>query len=593
VTARKRLENGAEPKSLRDLAWIPLGIGAFVLCLLTLAVAVGASRNGPWLYLAILLPCLAFGATFWTGFAISRARKTAEQKKFDPNHTEWVRALLNSLEGVWLVREPGGDLVGAIALAVESLATGIGLGETWAFLTDKSDDGLRLIAHYSVSPKGSQMKLPHLAMSMAQCALQVRRPVEADAFPHLRRLPDLTHTEARSVSAIALPLRSGERVWGALFVASEPGCSLSRDQKEVVKTFSEMLAVTLEATLLYDEVRRTRDQVNALFNIAMDITSHLRLEDLLEALVRRSVTLLDGFCGGVRLIEHTESGWQYGHTTTWRVDEDDREALPGLERQAESVVEDGRPVVVETPVETARASYGSEGVGKTIGAIVPLKWEGEVIGVLYVLMDERVSPFDEADTALLSLLASQAAIAVQNSRLYENCHTLAVTDPLTGLYNRRLFSEQLSKEISRSGREGTSLSIIVLDVDGLKEYNDSRGHHEGDRVLCEIAGTLELATRESDIACRYGGDEFAALLPQAIHAEALRVAERIRSEVESRRRPGPGISVSIGLATYPADARDGESLMLVADRRVYVAKGLGGNRVCGSKADFPRETVVG
>jgi diguanylate cyclase (GGDEF)-like protein len=589
VTASRRSKNGGKPKPLRNLVGIPLGASALVLCVLALVMTLEAPRDGLWLYVAMAAPCLAFGASFLAGAAVSTAWKTTEEKEIDPKHVEWVRPLFDSLTGIWLVREPGDDVKSAIALAIETLASGVGLGEAWVFFADQSEDGLGLVAHCSAAPKGGQIELPDAGMSMARQAVQSRLPVESTAFPHVRRFPDLTHTEARMVPALAVPLRSRDRTWGVLVVAGQPGHSLSRDQRQVVTTFSDMLAMTFEATLLYDEVRRNRDEMNALFQIAMDITSHLQLEELLGAVVRRTVTLLDGLCGGVRLIERTISSWEYGHTTFWPVDEGNSEAILALERQTEDVVEYGRSKVIEIPSETVSTSDDPGEVGKAAGVIVPMKWGGEVIGVLYVLLSPHGRGLAETDASLLSLLASQAAIAVENCRLYESCHVLAVTDPLTGLYNRRLFSEQLAKETSRSAREGAPLSIIVLDVDGLKEFNDSRGHQEGDRALCEIASILQHVTRESDIASRYGGDEFAVLLPAAVAADAVEVAERIRSELESRRMPDPGISVSIGLATYPSDALDAENLMLTADRRLYTAKRLGGNRVCGATLDSPDE----
>ena len=581
-------------KGLGDLAWIAPGATALIVSVAGLMAALQTVGNGPRFYLAITVSCLAFGAALLTRAAISAACEKAEEKEIDPDRAEakWLRPLLDALARIWLVRGPGGDPEATIALAVESLAKGMGLGEISAFLTDQAEDGLRLVAHYSRSPAGSQVKVPELAMSMAQRALHSRRPVESDAFPYLRQHPIQTHTQAMAISALALPFGSKERIWGVLVVASEPGSSLSGDQREVARAFGEILAMTLDASLLYDEVRRSRDQMTTLFKITMDITSHLHLDKLLGSIVRRTVMLVDGLCGGVRLVERTESGWKYGPITFWPADEKNNDLLLALESETKGVVKNGRSKVIEMPLQTAKAS-GEEGSGSDgLGIIVAMKWQGEAIGVLYVLMDRQGRPFTEADAVLLNLLASQAAIAVENSRLYESCQVLAVTDPLTGLYNRRFFSEELGKETSRSVREGKPLSLIVLDVDFLKRHNDSRGHLEGDKLLCEIAEILRLVVRESDVASRYGGDEFAILLPGTNETEALQVAERIRSEVGSRELADARISVSLGLATFPTDGCDAETLMLMADRRLYAAKALGRNRVCGSNVNSSRQESV-
>jgi len=590
MTLRKRLAKEAQHKNVRDLTWIaPVAI-AFMVCLTALVAALQKVVNGPWLYyLAIMISCLAFGAALLTRRAISAASKTAHEKEVDLDRAEaeWLHPLFDALARIWLVRGPGGDTEAAIAVAVESLAKGTGLGEIAAFLVDQPEGGLRLVAHYSLSSTSGKVQVPDLAMSMAQRALRSRRPVESDAFPYLRQHPIKTHTQAKAISALALPFASRERIWGVLVVASEPGSSLSGDQRGVVGAFGEILAMTLEATSLYDEVWRSREQMATLFEITRDITSHLQLEELLGSIVRRTVMLLDGFCGGVRLVERKESAWKYGPITFWPVDEENNDLLLGLESETKGVVEDGKSKVIEIPGQSPKVSDGEESGSNAAGIIVPMKWEGEVIGVLYVLMDREGRPFAETEVSLLNLLASQAAIAVQNSRLYESCQTLAVTDPLTNLYNRRFFSEALGKETARSAREDKPLSLIVLDVDFLKKHNDSRGHLEGDKLLCEIAEILRLVVRESDIASRYGGDEFAVLLPGATEADALQVAERIRSEVKSGELAGANISVSLGVATFPTDGCDAESLMLMADRRLYAAKALGRNRVCGSSVNFP------
>lgn len=587
-------KEGQQEDLLPDLTWIAPGATALIVCMAALVAALQTIGNGPWYYLATLVSGLAFGAALLTRAAISAACKSVREQEDDPDRAEaeWLRPLFEALARIWLVRGPGGDLEATIARAVESLATGIGLGEIAAFLVDQPEEGLRLVAHYSCSPPSSEIKVPELAMSMAQRALHSRRPVESDAFPYLRQHPIKTHTQATAISVLALPFGSNGRIYGVLVVASEPGFSLSGGQRDVARAFAEILAMTLDATLLYDEVRRSRDQMTTLFKITMDITSQLQLEEVLRSIVRRTVILLDGFCGGVRLIERTESGWRYGPITFWPIDEDNGDLLLALERGTENVIDDGMSRVIEVPLQTAEAPSGNGSRSYGGGIIVPMKWEGDVIGVLYVLMDQQDRASTDTDASLLNLLASQAAIAVQNSRLYESCQALAVTDSLTGLYNRRFFSEELAREISNSSREEKPLSLIVLDVDRLKNHNDSRGHLEGDKMLCEIAEIMRLVVRESDIASRYGGDEFAVLLPGTTETEALQIAERIRSEVESRQLTDANISVSLGLATFPTDACDAENLMVMADRRLYAAKALGRNRVCGSNVDSSRQESV-
>jgi diguanylate cyclase (GGDEF)-like protein len=163
-------------------------------------------------------------------------------------------------------------------------------------------------------------------------------------------------------------------------------------------------------------------------------------------------------------------------------------------------------------------------------------------------------------------------------------HEQAVTDPLTGLYNRRYFAEHLPRELLRATRGGTAVSVILLDLDYFKRVNDSLGHDAGDMVLMEIGSLLKRNVRGSDIACRYGGEEFAFVLPQTGLEAAMRRAEEIRTAVRGLDlhylgRPIGRITVSLGLALYPDDADDTDSLIRAADEALYHAKAAGRDRV--------------
>jgi diguanylate cyclase (GGDEF)-like protein len=171
-------------------------------------------------------------------------------------------------------------------------------------------------------------------------------------------------------------------------------------------------------------------------------------------------------------------------------------------------------------------------------------------------------------------------LAEANSRLAQ----LAVTDGLTGLYNHRHFHERLALEVERSQRSGLPLSLLMLDVDHFKQFNDLFGHPAGDEVLRQLARVLADARRVNDVVARYGGEEFAVILVDTAKFTAAKVAERLRervsandfSEASSRANR---ISVSVGVATYPDDGRDAEALVLAADAALYAAKRAGRNRV--------------
>ena len=170
-------------------------------------------------------------------------------------------------------------------------------------------------------------------------------------------------------------------------------------------------------------------------------------------------------------------------------------------------------------------------------------------------------------------------------QLFERERASAYRDELTGLYNYRMFREHLERELYRSRRSGQPLSLVMIDVDDFKSYNDANGHEAGNQALEIVAGVLEGALRKSDVAARYGGEEFALILPSTPKSNAQLVAERTREAIEQQQfenedvLPGGGLTVSLGVATFPADAADPPELVRHADRALYVAKAAGRNQV--------------
>jgi two-component system, cell cycle response regulator len=183
------------------------------------------------------------------------------------------------------------------------------------------------------------------------------------------------------------------------------------------------------------------------------------------------------------------------------------------------------------------------------------------------------------DIMLLTTLANQIGIAVNNAMLYEEAKTDSLHDHLTGLPNRRFLQFQMEKSIETVKRYGEYLSVIMLDIDHFKQYNDLHGHVEGDRLLVELADILERETRGSDFAFRYGGEEFLVILPRTGAQPACDVAERIRRVVETETE----VTVSLGVSSYSKDSGDCENMIHRADAALYRAKREGRNRVALSE----------
>jgi len=179
----------------------------------------------------------------------------------------------------------------------------------------------------------------------------------------------------------------------------------------------------------------------------------------------------------------------------------------------------------------------------------------------------------------LRMLATALSAALVQRELLQRLERLSMSDPLTGLGNRRAFDEALAVETARARRARGSLGVVILDVDHFKQFNDRHGHQAGDDALVTVARVLAGEARAEDRACRIGGEEFALLLPGADETTAATVAERVRRAIEDHPGPVAGVTVSLGVAAARGDDHDPRTLLAAADQRLYVAKSAGRNRV--------------
>jgi len=222
-----------------------------------------------------------------------------------------------------------------------------------------------------------------------------------------------------------------------------------------------------------------------------------------------------------------------------------------------------------------------------LATLVPLVHAGNFKAALCMVSRERNRPFPEKDMRMVSDLADRVAVVVSHAELFAQVERQAVTDPMTGLYNRRHFGEQLSKEIDRFQRFGHAFSYIIVDLDFLKKINDSLGHQFGDVAIKHIAQVLKKSVRDVDTAARYGGEEFVVLLPETDVKRARVAAERICASIREEPVEGIGtITASVGTSTYPDDADDRDKLTELADQALYLAKHRGRNQVCSVSEDL-------
>ena len=221
-------------------------------------------------------------------------------------------------------------------------------------------------------------------------------------------------------------------------------------------------------------------------------------------------------------------------------------------------------------------------------AAVLLRTGDVIIGVILIASAER-RELSGAEMERLSVLANQSSLSLQNALLHAELERLSVTDRLTDLYNHGHMKQRLDEEFKRAARFGHSLSLIMLDIDDFKSFNDTFGHPRGDILLKAVSGVIRTSLRTMDIAARYGGEEFVVVLPETDTQGALAVAERIRADVEAIRLDGPDSelamkTVSVGVATFPDHAVSSLRLLESADAAMYRAKRAGKNRVMSADA---------
>jgi diguanylate cyclase (GGDEF)-like protein len=227
--------------------------------------------------------------------------------------------------------------------------------------------------------------------------------------------------------------------------------------------------------------------------------------------------------------------------------------------------------------------------GTTHWLSAPLTVRGDLLGTL-VAGTGRAAPYSTADLEIVAALAGQGAVALENALLFRRVRDLATTDGLTGLFNRRHFFELAGPMIGVRGRYGRPLAVVMIDIDHFKAVNDTYGHSVGDVVLREVARRLSGTLRGTDLLCRYGGEEFAALLPETTGGQARDTARRLHAAVTTEPVPTPAgpvdVTVSIGLSGptgVTAGEADLEALLKRADEALYAAKRAGRNRVASAE----------
>ncbi len=242
----------------------------------------------------------------------------------------------------------------------------------------------------------------------------------------------------------------------------------------------------------------------------------------------------------------------------------------------------------------AKPLVAQEGIKSLV--CVPLRYAHEAVGILY-LDDASPRKIPPAVLQTLGVLGSFASIAIHHAKTHNEVKQQAMTDSLTGLFNRRCFENILSRELQRADRHHRAFSLALVDVNDFKQFNDVHGHQAGDEALASLGAAIRKAVRSTDLAARYGGDEIAIILPETKLSKAYALFEgRIKREIEegSTRMSGGRheLSVTIGIASYPEDGRNAMDLVLAADKALLAAKKQKHSRRIGCAREIPGSAPV-
>ena len=389
-------------------------------------------------------------------------------------------------------------------------------------------------------------------------------------------------------SATWIPMKTRNSVVGIVTLDLK---EIDQANLEYLAHLAGQAAASFETAFLYQQVGYSRLELDRQMHnlkILYDIGKALNFIDdltkLLVLIIDQAIEVVHASKGSLMLLEADELVVR----VVRGIDKITEEKILNGEIQctkikrgegiAGRVAQTGEPLLIDDTLQDGRFKASKYSNVENI-MCVPLKVYDDTIGVINMSNKKEGKTFSREDLTIISTLADQAAVAINNARLYE----MAVTDGLTKLYIRRHFMQRFDDEYRRASRYGHQLSLLMLDIDHFKRFNDTYGHQAGDKVLVEAAKLYKRMVRSTDIVGRYGGEEFCILLPETYTKGAIAIAERLRQEMSNMtimyKDAELKVTTSIGIATFPRDAKEPQDLIRKADIALYRSKEEGRNRV--------------
>jgi diguanylate cyclase (GGDEF)-like protein/putative nucleotidyltransferase with HDIG domain len=492
-------------------------------------------------------------------------------------HRQKLSSFSNTIHNVFSLKEQGGELLALVTKAV-------GIRQACLLFPETGSEDFTT---QFIEPNNSGNKLSDLKLKAGNPIIKyLEREQKSLSRENLSVLPiflglwvqDKEEIQSRDIE-ILMPLISRDRLIAILVLGKKVSGRYSLEDLDMLESVTSRVAISMDKEYLREQLREREEELSVINRSTAIITSSLDIQEIYGSFIEELKRVVDVSWASIVLAEDDDlscvalssmEGFTYqigdklpteGTGTGWVI------------RNRKSFIEND--LSKESHFKTGD-NFLRQGLRTMI--YLPLISKGDVIGCL-IIASRQPNAYNQRNIQLLEQLASQIAMPLENAQLYARAEAKARLDELTGLLNRRTLDEMIDNEISRHSRYGGVFSLAILDLDSFKIFNDNYGHPEGDKLLRQVGHIIKSTIRNADRAFRYGGDEFAILLPLTPIDDAIQVTERVREKIAAELE-GDEIKVtaSIGLASWPDDGVSHTDIIAAADVTLYRAKRSGGNQ---------------
>jgi diguanylate cyclase (GGDEF)-like protein len=511
---------------------------------------------------------------------IQRAILAYDSARFKHNYQHWANDILSLIETIELIAKPSNiDYIAADT--AKHFATSLD-ADGCALCCWDPESGLRIAWGVYGRFKEEFFSLCDQDFSQPIKNTSIQRILDGSRLVKYR-IDDAEITDAERhlmetagvKSRLLLPIIVEDTITGVIEILDSKSSHIyDEHQLSISQLLANKAGQTIHRLRNYNAADQRANELEAIYQASLSLTASLDLGQVLDAILESTLSLMKN-AQDAHIFLYDEDVLKFG-SALWA---DGTRGKVWAELRPEgltySVARGGHPILVnDMRNHPLFMSTPSDWGGSIVG--LPLKIGGRVVGVMTVAHSKKFG-FSEDSLRVLRLLGDQAAIAIENARLHNLVNQQAHTDMLTGLPNRRALIERLEAEIRRSIRYKRHFSLMMIDLDDFKEINDLFGHPVGDSVLQDIAQRMLETIRDTDFLTRYGGDEFALLLPETEQNTAEDIAHRLQREIQNFKLSLPEhsqkrLGLSTGLATFPIHGTTINMLIKTADQNLYHKK---------------------